>query len=50
MLERVVGARIEDPSLDLWLLVPADGVSFSRNVRDVYHGSTTFGNQTGRSR
>jgi hypothetical protein len=36
VLERVVGARVEQPLLDLWLTLPADQTIFSRNERYVY--------------
>jgi hypothetical protein len=40
VLERVVGARVEEPLLDLRLWVPAHRVIFSRNDRYVYYGLT----------
>jgi hypothetical protein len=38
VLERVVGARVEEPLPDLRLRVPADRVIFSRNSSYVYYG------------
>jgi hypothetical protein len=40
VLERVVGARVEKPLLDLRLTLPAHQVIFSRNERYVYSRST----------
>jgi hypothetical protein len=40
VLERVVGASLEEPLPDLRLPVPAHRVMFSRNGRYVYDGST----------
>jgi hypothetical protein len=40
VLERVVGARVEKPLLDLRLALPAHRASFSRNNRYVYYRST----------
>jgi hypothetical protein len=37
VLERVVGARLEEPLPDLRLPVPAHRVIFSRNWRYVYY-------------
>ena len=36
LLERVVGARVEEPLPDLWLGAPSDGVIFTRNNGYVY--------------
>ena len=47
MLERVVGARLEEPLPDLWLLVPADRVIFSRNERYVYRFRMVIGTRRG---
>jgi pimeloyl-ACP methyl ester carboxylesterase len=40
VLERVVGARVEEPLPDLGLRVPAHRAIFSRNKQYVYHGSS----------
>ena len=49
VLERVVGARVEKPLLDLRFAVPAHQVIFSRNERYVYYRSIADGDTLRRS-
>lgn len=49
VVERVVGARLEEPLLDLRLPLSAHHVSFSRNERYVCYGLPAVRNKTRRS-
>jgi len=49
MLERVIGAGVEEPLPDLWLAVPAHPVIFSRNKPYVYRWRPADQSKTRRS-